>query len=559
MGRKKRKLYGKISEQIDLDWLVHDVEGNVTKKRYLKDSIMYFLSLITYQNTTKQSEYKEGYRHLNDKILTNIMGNYRPSVVTKILQEKGVIEVITHIKGIRSKGYRLTEKYNTGEVKQILYGDRINSKLQDFYKKQDEEYKPYKKRYKYLDDQFRINQLTIKSEECKLFIYDFGKKLFHKSHVLPKQQRGFTLKSLFNYIGWLDSLVDDFNSNNGSGIVSLTNLRYNSKLTSLPKVIRPFILINCKPVGEVDISSSQPFILSTILTDKFTNDKTNGYNFHTIYPDYEEGMNNLKMVTPSNTRDNNNFILGVWLNDNQLDGIDLFTEFDFTQDFYSYILTEGKKLDPKLVDRICQKGNGRDVVKRNIMNYLFNRNDIQREGNKVIDLVSLIFPEVTNYVNRFNETYGNSEFSYLLQRTESYLMLSNVCKKLSVDSPEVPFFTIHDSILTTTDNLDLVKKTIIDTISTITGKTVSVKVKDLNGNSGLDENVVNDYFTNKLKITSKDKYDKKRTFILESNVQKGLEIMFPDIQERNIWYDTMNNEINEQMMICKTDTSHPPT
>ncbi len=544
MGRRKTKLYGKIPEQIDLDWLVQDVDGNVTKKRYLKESIVYFLSLITVDNDTNKREFSvEGYRHLKEELLSDIMGNNRPSEVTKILKDKKVIDDIPHIKGVRSKGYRLTEKYNTGQFKQVPHGERINSKLQEFYKKRDEKQKPYKKDYKYLDNQFKLNRLTIESEECKVFIRDFGKKLFLKSYVLPQSQRGFTLKTLFNYIGWLDSTIENFNTNSDSGEISDKNLRYNSKVTSLPKVLRPFLRINGKPVGEVDISSSQPFILSTILSDNFTNEKTNGYNFQTIYPEFVEGMNNLKSFTPSKTPDNNNYILGVWMSDKQYEGIKQFSKLEFTVDFYNHILTEGKKQDLKLVDRICKDGNGRDTVKRNIMNYLFNRNELQREGNKVIDLVNLIYPELTNFIERFNQTYTNKEFSYLLQRTESYLMLKNVCKKLSVDFLEVPFFTIHDSILTTTDNLNSVKDTIVETISIITGKTVSLKVKELDGNLGLEESVVNDYFTDKIKITSKDKYHNKRVFILDKNVQKGLEILFSDIQERTEWFDKMNKEI----------------
>lgn len=521
---------------------------------------MYFLSLISIDENTNQHEFtKDGYKHLNEKILSDIMGNYRPSVVTNLLLEKEIIEVIPHIKGVRSKGYRLTEKYNNGILTKIEHGERITTKLRDYYKQKELKLKSFKKTFSHLDIQFKINELKIDTEKSRRFIFDFGTKLFQNSIHLKKNERGFTLKSLFNYIGWLDYLVENFNSNSDLGEISTTNLRYNSKITSLPKVIRPFILINGKQVGEVDISSSQPFILSTILSEKFTNDKTNGYNFHTIYPEYEQSMINLKMFTPSNNGVNKNYILGVWLNDNHLEGLKRFSEFDFTTDFYDYIISEGRKLNSQLVENVCKNGNGRDVIKRNIMNYLFNSDDIQREGNKVIDLVSLIFPEVTNYINRFNETYGNSEFSYLLQRTESYLMLSKICKKLSIENPEVPFFTIHDSILTTTDNLETVKNTIQETILSITGKTVSVKVKELDGNSGLEQNIVNNYFTNKIKITSKDKYQRKRVFILEKNVIRGLEILFPDQRERSEWYETFTGEINEQMKIYMTDTSHQPT
>lgn len=554
MGRKKKKLYGRIPENINLDWILEGVDGNVTKIRYLRDGIVYFLNLISVDNTSKLIEFTDGYRHLNEEILSDVIGNGRPTQITRLLEQKEIIETIRHIKGVRSRGYRLTEEYNTGKFRKEMYSDRIQKKLEDYNTKKKVKYNKLKKNYDHIDEQFSKNDIKIQIEQSKQFVIKFGKKLFEKTIVLPQNQRGFTLKSLFNYIGWMDFQIENFNTIPEPGKVSETNLRYNSKITSLPKVLRPFLTINGKPVGEVDISSSQPFILSTILTESFTNDNSDGYNLHTIYPEFYVGLNNLKLVVPSNIPKNNNYLLGVWMTDSQLEGIKRFVEFQFNNDFYDHILKEGEKLNPKLVQKISKGGNGRENIKSNIMNYMFNRNDIQRESNQVIDLVNLIFPEVTNYIVKFNQSSGKSGFSYVLQRTESYLMLRNVCLRLSVENPEVPFFTIHDSILTTTDNLKLVKEVIFDTIHTITGKTFSLKIKELNGDLGLDNKMVNDYFNDKIKTISVKNHHKKRVFYLDSNVQKGLEILFPDPNEQKEWFDIMTEEINEQLNLNRTGT-----
>ena len=37
---------------------------------------------------------------------------------------------------------------------------------------------------------------------------------------------------------------------------------------------------------EVDITTSHPFTLATILTERFFNDSKEGYNFHTIFPQF---------------------------------------------------------------------------------------------------------------------------------------------------------------------------------------------------------------------------------------------------------------------------------
>ena len=433
---------GKIPSNIDLDEILNGVEGNKTKIRYLKDGMTYFLSLLVYDNYDF-IKWKVGYKRLNDNILSDIIGNYRPSLITKILKDKNVIEVIPHSKGHCSKGYRLTPKYSTGDYRFVSFSPRITDKLIIYqtYKKINEV--DLNQKFSYIINQFQKNNLIIDKERSDDFIRKLGVKLFQMTILMNEYQRGFTLYSLFNYLGRMLNLIEDINEQQFRLSVSPSNHRFHSNITSLPKILRPFIKINNQEVGEVDISTSQPYILSTILRDEFTTSDVEGYNISTIYKELYDELNSVKSFIPSNKRSNPIYLGGIFMSKEEHNGLSRFLQIDFQQDFYEHILIEGNRLYPEYMKSRKSFLNGRTYIKKHIMNYLFDRNDYHREDNDVIYLLKKIYPEVSKYIENFNHDYGSSKFSLLLQRTESYLMLDNVCGKINTEYPDIPFYTVH--------------------------------------------------------------------------------------------------------------------
>ena len=70
--------------------------------------------------------------------------------------------------------------------------------------------------------------------------------------------------------------------------------------------------------------------------------------------------------------------------------------------------------------------------------------------------------------------------SHILQRIESEIMIQNVCKRISLEHPALPIFTIHDSVLTTDGNQEYVAKIIKEEAFKITGLKVSLGIEILN-------------------------------------------------------------------------------
>ena len=317
------------------------------------------------------------------------------------------------------------------------------------------------------------------------------------------------------------NLVKDFKDKNYQLKISDNNGRFYSNLTSFPKIFRPFLMINNIGIGEVDITSSQPYILSTVLTEDFYNNVNYGYNLKTIYPHLKEKIEKLGGLNLSKQKGNDKMLLGIYLKSKAYEKIISFNNFDFTKDYYSYILSEGEKLYPNYIKNNPQFKKGREFLKKQTMNYLFESNDNKRDNNVFGILMKLLYPDMVEFIKSFNYNYSATEFSHLLQKTESFLIL-NVCRRIKEYNPKIPIFTIHDSIITTEDNLKTVEKILKDEVKKLTGKEVGVKNKKLE--KPMSPKIKDlDKILGKIKITSTNKWNSRRTYITDKNMNKGIE------------------------------------
>lgn len=514
---------GKVPNNINLDELMNTIQGNITYKQYIRDGMVYFLSLLTVDNYYHQPN-NDGYRSINDKILSSIIGKgekeSRTSMIKNILLDNGVIEKRSYRKGHYSTGFRLTPKYNTGIYTEVKLSDRIKKKITQHQTK-----KGQSKNIDitHLTNQFQKHIINVDLIGAEMFLKNLGSdvwKLIKNERKMADESR----ESLFNYIGKSINVLKDINNKNFKFSYSDNNHRFNSNITSLPKILRPFLKINGESIGEVDLSSSQPFILSTILNKSFFENENAGYNLTTIYPELKNDFVNLRQMIPSNQSGNKNYIMGVYLNDTNYRSLQSFINFDFKNDFYDDVLTEGKQLFPKLIETKKGFENGREYIKSNMLKFLFDRNEMYRDSNPVVELIKKTKPGLTEYIERFNQHYTGSTLSILLQRSESYIMLENVCRKLEREFPEVPYFTIHDSIITTKDELNLVKSFAHYTINKITKKSVGLKIKSLDSVPEITEDLIQELF-NKIRIKSPDDFEIKRYTFFLKNIETGTKIL----------------------------------
>lgn len=517
---------GQIPFNLNLEEIIEGVDGNKTKKKFIEDGMVYFLSLLTIDNYYHY-KFKDGFRKLNNDILEFVIGKgerkSRTAEIKRILRSHGVIEIKTHRKGHYSQSFRLTETYNTGKIKRIPLSDRIQLKLMEYKDRKKKSKEIVEKDYSHLFLQFEKHSIEVDFENANIFLKDLFNKILTKTNRVHNFKDN-TLDSLYNYTGRTVSLLNDLQHKNYRYSVSESNNRLHSNLTSLPRILRPFIQIDGKPIGEVDIKSSQSYILSTILTDEFMNNEKNNYNLEIIHPQLKQIILDSKHFIVSNKVSNPHFVLGVFLNDEKFKGLKRYIDFDFRNDYYQFLIDEGLRLFPEFMVRHKGFVNGRDYVKKHIMNYLFDRNLLNRDNNPVVQLMNLIFPEISNYVEQFILYIGKTEFSSLLQRTESYLILDNVCVEIVKKNKDIPYFTIHDSIISTQEHLDTISNIVFETMKSVTGKPVGVKSKNYEPLTVVSDDLVNDIWK-KIKIVSKEDFENKRTYILSNNISIGKEFL----------------------------------
>ena len=223
--------------------------------------------------------------------------------------------------------------------------------------------------------------------------------------------------------------------------VDKSGRRMHTQLTATNKLLRNFLTYNDQPLVSIDLKNSQPFLLMAVLDkDRWVKKSKKYFSFY---------INNNKIT--------NNILITMW------------TKYDETQ--YSKEFTAYKNLAASgdlyeffmrrihLTEDIKNTLSLRDYVKTKIMHSFFSPN--RTNCGEVKRILGSEFPFVTKLMVDIKRR-DYVQFSLLLQRIESYLILDIICKRISKERPDLPIFTIHDSIVTTDGNQDYISSIIKD-------------------------------------------------------------------------------------------------
>lgn len=559
---------GRIPENLNIKEIVENslIEKNKTYKKYVTEGIVYFLSLLCIDEDYPEHMIDNGFIILNDKVLQEVIGkggkNSRTAEIKRILKNHSVINSIPYSKMIKSSGFRITEFYNTGYYKEVNFSDRIAKKLTSeklkslinkeiniFEKKGKKTVVQYEsKEYPHLNEQFIKHNLLVNHNLLKSFFESIIYKFMSEYSICKFEH--YSYLSLFSFIGRSIKSLQKIERGNININVSDNNHRYYNGLTNLPKVLRQFLLIDGKEIGEVDMSACQVFILSSILNLDFCNEEsTSRYHIKNIYPELLTAFENLDMVNFSRCSENNNYILGEYFNDTNKVEIEKFSNFDFVNmDFYTKlaedIIEKKTKNLPATEKKKYKNKINRDAVKKNIMNILFNYNYMHRESSEINVGFDDIYPQVNSFITLFHRLYSARDFALLLQRCEAFIVLENVTSNILLNHPSIPIFTIHDCIITTMDNIDLVEHEMVKEIEKLTQKRAGVKSKQISYLAKDHYPVGIDEILAKHKITTKASLDRKLINIQESNINTALKYLYGnDPREFKQWQDKLKRII----------------
>jgi hypothetical protein len=434
------------------------------------------------------------------------------------------------------QGYRITHKYNTGEVTFITIPNKL-SKVITKYAAKEESPAVSAPDYTFLLNQFESNTLSFDPLVYD-YIRNFGQQLFQKVRV----NNEFQTMLIYNLIGrWL-YYIEQISSGNPWRKVSNTNHRLNSSITNLPRLLRPFLLFNGEALTCLDVTSSQPYLLSSIMQAKFYNESRVGYNLKTIYPElYRELIDNGSIDTSntcigyysSNTGYTNSFISNLsnsssfmWCNfftAPDIDSIANYTQAPFYLDFYTDLLNRYYRYN-NVPKRVAQKED-REKLKGTMMFVLFDENKGHRNNNLQIQMFQSVYPGVEKWLNQIHTLIGKKRFSYLLQRAESYLLLNVICKEFIEQHPTAPLITIHDGIFTTIEYVRNLNGFVLRRLREITGIIAGCKIKASQIDSKPQIQDVENEWAKIEPINTDEKYLKNINGVFTSNITRGSEFL----------------------------------
>jgi HNH endonuclease/NUMOD4 motif len=146
------------------------------------------------------------------------------------------------------------------------------------------------------------------------------------------------------------------------------------------------------------------------------------------------------------------------------------------------LVVEGK-LYEYIQENFCQifpdRFNSRENTKKEVMRIFYS--DPRKENIPFYEPCKKFerhFP-VTYQLFKAIKANDYTLLPVLLQRIESFIVIDTICKQINKNHPEIPLFTIHDSIVTTEDNKDVAEAIMREELKAFVGHEPTLAVEVL--------------------------------------------------------------------------------
>lgn len=457
---------------IDIDDLLNRHPIDVPNARDKLVLLLHQIHAVPAFSKEEENEANNGFTILHSTYLQSLIDEY--AVLFRWLIRQGIIEVDNrYVLNDRSKGYRFCLKYRT-EVKKVhittwtLIRRLINGKSRQL--KQPALYpqnllnlspSEFKKAYlgyswlaesrlSFLNTWFNDGKLTIHSKEALEYLNEQLNEDLKSPHV-KFPMRKFNLSKMI-----VESLADQVHKFH----VDDTAGRLHTFLTCLKSELRAFLRYDGKPLSAADIKNSQP-LLSLVFLD---------YNLF-VNNRMKERM---EIYNQGNDNSNIYIMLGDLIKRNSTNSDTIrYKELVLSGEMYLWF---GKQLQELgILDSAMNDDELRTKAKRGLLKSLFNRN--QAIGYERIQWAfKKIFPSVYEI---FELVKGRNykTLACVLQNLEAEIVLHESCTELAINHQLFPLFTIHDSIASTTDNIDKINEVLSKHLFEAIGEVVKPEVE----------------------------------------------------------------------------------
>ena len=503
-----------------------------TKAKGLEMRTNYFLSqVMTTNENWKLNKDNKFYRNICSKTMKLIIGDDYYGILELLTGgDDPIVESDESYSNFSSydqycKGYRLTARYNTGEYVYRELPRKFSDKIIK-YLPVDAETVRMTERYNFLLDQYQNHRLQV-NPSIYQFISNFGRQLLERVEDDNQYQKNM----IYNHLGrWL-YYVQKFEEGDLNPLVASTNHRLNSVFTNLPKLLRGFINCNGKLLYSVDLSASQPYILSKVLDSRFFHNTSNGFNLFSIYKEvYDLLLDNGYLISVPSYPNSGMypFMWSVFFTPKELESILEYQQIPFLNDYYRYVISKGfnyQLTEQELLEK-------RTEFKKSTMYILFDDHRGHRIVNQQLRLFKQVYPGVNKWLELSHKVIGKREFSLVMQRCESWLLLHNVCRKFLDQHPDIPLYTIHDGLFTYKEYTQDLSSLILTICREFVDVEPGLKIEPPRLEIYPRQQDVNEEWGEIKPINSQDRFEKIRGGVFSSNIELG-----------KIFMTSLNNQI----------------
>lgn len=454
MVEKNGIFYWEIPRGLNFELLLQLNPPTTRKKKYKIDVFYYIIDLVSSRDMSYLKNPDSVFVEIHSNHLQYISHDYKDYI--NYLLENGMLSRDYYIADEKSFGYCLNfQSIDVNNPIQLipLKDNSIIKKIS-----QDELLKSTFAKahleYSHLTQWFNP-KLKIDSKKAEKYLLRMNESL--NAPNLSKKEKKELQESIFCN----SRTVHDLKNQNFYYKIDNNIGRFHSNLTTLKKELRNYITYDGRKLVNIDVRNSQPFLSTVLMTEEFwshTHSGLNIFKFPTAmnivcgYPvskemvrmyglNHYEGIDKLRIGTFTYTMS-----VTFWLKSLNKDSID-YISFAKSSQFYKKVF---KKVFP---DSQFDKAKAKGTFFKYI--YSSNKQNYWKEKR----LISEAFPSVTFLF----ESLKRSDYvllSHVMQRLESTLMIEVVSRRIAAEKPNLPFFTVHDSIATFPEEVEYVKRVI---------------------------------------------------------------------------------------------------
>lgn len=444
-----------VPANFDVDLLLRSNPPSV--KAIRRDKLLYIVHLVVYLPAVKKElRHQTGYVNLSSELLIKTISNTYLRHI-EYLCEIGVLEVNNRYSNRKhfSKSYRLAEDYRTSSI--------VVVKLKD------------------TDVSLEIRK--NKSGSSKAELVTLNRDFFHLVRHFDGLK--FNAEAANKYIGKI--MYEDSLQNGISRVeyfsdrlreIRINNMllsrkeynlkidstagRLHSTITRMKKEFRHFLTYKGEPLVGLDLKASQPFLAQLLLTTRFWEPvrRRNDHSHPICLSDLSGRLKHEDwkllsgwasgaggMISPMS------YIKGLGV-DNE--SVMVYQKLVNTEDIYSSLLNDLHILvrsndEFKRLYKADAFPLTRTHLKILVMRGMYASPHSKKPINQLAQkLFNNRFPSVNVMFKAVKKVIpGKHEMlAILLQAIEAELILTRVCKSIVGKTPKIPFFTIHDSVLT---------------------------------------------------------------------------------------------------------------